>query len=258
MGRGLWLGRGRVVVLVCARCGWWCWCVPGAGGLWFDRRFLRLRTGLRRIRWVAQFRRGPDVALAAGGCVRRLKVKPMVKSRRLRRALCNGGRGGVRRSGGGSSVGRLRPGSLVAVVARREPSRPGGVQPHHCCCGPAPSGRTPPGRAGCASTADSDEGSGTTPPVGRIPAPSGSHGHRRVRVPKWTPSTPQGSGTKATTSSGHQQTARPRLTPRCSAPAGGAGPSLHHGFDFQTSHTAAGRQRNGRHLAELRHPANPS
>ena len=127
--------------------GWcWRWCGVGADCLWFDRRFLRLRTGLRRIRWVAQFRRGPDVALAAGGCVRRLKVKPMVKSRRLRRALCNGGRGGVRRSGGGSSVGRLCPGSLVAVVARREPARPGGVQPDHTCWPAETLGLTPPAR----------------------------------------------------------------------------------------------------------------
>ena len=40
------------------RSGGWCWCcVVGAVCLLFDsqRRFLRLRAGLRRIRWVAQF-----------------------------------------------------------------------------------------------------------------------------------------------------------------------------------------------------------
>jgi len=40
---------------------------------------------------VAQFGEVPAVALAAGGCVGRLRVKTMVKGRRLRRALCNGG-----------------------------------------------------------------------------------------------------------------------------------------------------------------------
>ena len=54
VGRG---GRGA------GGCGW---CV-GAVWVWSYRRFLRLRTGLRRIRWVAQFGGVPQVALAAGG-----------------------------------------------------------------------------------------------------------------------------------------------------------------------------------------------
>jgi len=95
-----------------------------------------------------------------------------------------------RGAGAGRVVGRR---SLLVVAFVPDPSSlssPGGNHPVLAvssritrCCGAAPSGWTPPGRAGCASTADSDEGSGTTPPVGRIPTPSGSHGHRRVRVP---------------------------------------------------------------------------
>ena len=111
------------------------------------------------------------VALAAGGRVVRLKVKvkTMVKSRRLRRALCNGGRGRVALSSGGAACGRLRPGSLVAVVARREPARPGGVQPHHTLLATG-SVRPDTARPGwLAEPADSDEGPGTTPPVGRGP-----------------------------------------------------------------------------------------
>ena len=67
--------------------------VVGAVVLWFYKRFLRLRTGLRRIRWGRSSVVRGWGALAAGGRVGRLKVKvkPMVKSRRLRRALCNGG-----------------------------------------------------------------------------------------------------------------------------------------------------------------------
>src|SRR6185312_1837766 len=63
------------------------------------------------------------------------------------------------------------------------------------CCGAETPGRTPPVRNDCASTADSDEGSGTTPPVGRGPAPhaceltaacasrSGPRPHHRGGVP---------------------------------------------------------------------------
>src|SRR6185437_13421241 len=74
----------------------------------------------------------------------------------------------------------------------REPSRPGSVQPDRTLLWSV-SVRPDTARPGwLAEPADSDEGSGTTPPVGRIPAPSGSHGHRRVCVAKWTPFTPQG------------------------------------------------------------------
>jgi hypothetical protein len=64
------------VVGVGGRCGggsgwsvrWWEW-VVGAVCLWVEsqRRFLRLRAGLRRIRWVAQFGSATRCALAAGG-----------------------------------------------------------------------------------------------------------------------------------------------------------------------------------------------
>jgi len=79
--------------------------------------FLRLRTGLRRIRWVAQFGGVPQVALAADGCVGRLKVKIMVKSRRLRRASATGVGAGSGCLLAVAACGRVCPGSLVAVVA---------------------------------------------------------------------------------------------------------------------------------------------
>ena len=82
-----------------------------------QRRSVRLRIGLRRIRWVAQFGGVPWAALAAGGCVGRLKVKSMVKSRRLRRALCNGGRGRFALTGGGRCL--WSPSSRVPRRCRR-------------------------------------------------------------------------------------------------------------------------------------------
>ncbi|MEY9855899.1 hypothetical protein ABH935_001503 [Catenulispora sp. GAS73] len=55
----------------CLMCGCGCgcgWLGCGGCGLLVDfRSFLRLRTSLRRIRWVAQFGGVPGVALAAGG-----------------------------------------------------------------------------------------------------------------------------------------------------------------------------------------------
>ena len=69
-----------------------------------------------RTRWV-------------GGCLPRL-VGTEDQEQGLRRALCNGGWGGVWRFGGGSNVGRLCPGSPVAVVAVN---------------GTSPSGRYPTG-----------------------------------------------------------------------------------------------------------------
>jgi len=279
----------------------------GVVGLWFDRRFLRLRAGLRRIRWVAQFggaclgrgggrrsrwprpRTGPShcahVKWAAGG---RVWWAPKIKSRASGGRSATGGGAGLRCLPAVVACGRLRPGSLVAVVARRESSRPGGVQPDRCRCGAETPGWTPPVRNDCASTADSDEGSGTTPPVGRGPAPSGSHRHRRVCVPKWTPFTPQGwcpgslvavgglcqpartgwfppgddsdegSGTKATTSNDCQQTTQPGPPPVAERPP--EAPALHHGFDFdfQTSHRAAGRQREPATHHRTAPPADPS
>jgi len=147
-------------------------CLTGAVWLWFYRRFLRLRVGLRRIRWVAQF--GGAWLGRVGG-----------------RRLCGAFESQTHGEGPAPPAGALQRGVVLGcVVGRRlllvvafvpDPSSlssPGGNQPVLAvssritrCCGPAPSGRTPPGRAGCASTADSDEGSGTTPPVGRIPAP---------------------------------------------------------------------------------------
>ena len=156
--------------------------------------FLRFRTGLRRIRWVAQFRRGPDVALAAGGCVRRLKVKPMVKSRRLRRALCNGGAGpgGVvgrrcclwspssriprrcRRPKGIIAAWRCPAGSHAAVV----PKRPAGHRQAAMIVQAPPTATRDPGHPTC----------------GKRSRASCLQTHRRVCVAKWTPSTPQGCG----------------------------------------------------------------
>ena len=57
------------------------------------------------------------VALAAGGCVGGLKVKPMVKGRRLRRALCNGGWGWVALSAGGCCL--WSPSSRIPRRCRR-------------------------------------------------------------------------------------------------------------------------------------------
>ena len=68
----MWCGRVRVG-------GAGIWPVRLVSGLTVKGVFLRLRTGLRRIRWVAPFGEVPAVALAAGGCVGRLKVKTMVK-----------------------------------------------------------------------------------------------------------------------------------------------------------------------------------
>src|SRR6185312_8095144 len=99
----------------------------------------------------------------------------MVKGRRLRRALCNGGWGGVAWSSCGAACGRLCPGSLVAVVVRREPARPGGIKPDHTLLA---TGLVRPDTARpgwLAEPADSDEESGTTPPVGRIPEPHAHH-----------------------------------------------------------------------------------
>ena len=101
--------------------------------------------------------------------------------------------------GPGGVVGR-RPLLVVAFVPDPSSlSSPGG---NHrglavssritCCCGAETPGRTPPVRNDCASTADSDEGSGTTPPVGRGSRASCLRTHRRVCVAKWTPFTPQG------------------------------------------------------------------
>jgi len=113
--------------------------VLGAVSPWFYRQFLRLRTGLRRIRRVAQFGGVPWAALAGGGRVLTrprmspshrarqvgdwrsrvgaLEVKSMVKSRRLRRALCNGGRGRAALFGGGCCL--WSPSSRIPRRCRR-------------------------------------------------------------------------------------------------------------------------------------------
>ena len=79
---------------------------------------------------MAQFGGVPWAALAAGGCVGGLKVKVMVKGRRLRRALCNGGWGWAALSAGGRC---LWPSSRIPRRCRRltEAGRSGGVQPDH-------------------------------------------------------------------------------------------------------------------------------
>ncbi|MEZ0114381.1 hypothetical protein ABH920_008415 [Catenulispora sp. EB89] len=119
------------------------------------------------------------------------------------------------RLGGGASVGRRvpDPSSLTS---------PGGNHPGLAvssritrCCGPVSSGRTPPVQAGCASTADSDEGSGTTPPVGRIPASWTRPRHGRACAhpsgpcPQHRPGLSGEPGTQATTSNDRRPTARP-------------------------------------------------
>ena len=120
--------------------------------------FLRLRAGLRRIRWVAQFGGGwlgraggwgcscsrPRDSPSHCACVwsggnRRVWWAPKVKVKsRASGGPRQRGVGLVGRRGGGLSVGCVCPGSLVADVARREPSRPGGVKPDRCCCGAFP------------------------------------------------------------------------------------------------------------------------
>ena len=136
----------------------------GAVCLWSYRQFLRLRTGLRRIRWVAQFGGVPWVALAAGG--ERVHDRASVRvtahasggrlaaafeGRRRSRAgppagLCNGGRGGVGLSAGGRCLwSRL---SRIPRRCRRlrEAGRSGGIKPHHCCWPAETPGLTPPAR----------------------------------------------------------------------------------------------------------------
>ena len=123
------------------------------------------------------------VALAAGGCVG-------LESQSHGEGPAPPA-GALQRGAGLGCVVCWRPLLVVAFVPDPSSlSSPGGNQPVLAvssritrCCGPAPSGRTPPGRAGCASTADSDEGSGTTPPVGRDPRASCTTPHRRLRAP---------------------------------------------------------------------------
>jgi len=108
------------------RSGGWCWCcVAGAVCLLFDsqRRFLRLRAGLRRIRWVAQF--GGAWLGRVGG-----------------RRLCGGSESQTHGEGPAPPAGALQRGAGRGRVVRRRPllvvafvpdpsslSSPGGNQP---------------------------------------------------------------------------------------------------------------------------------
>ena len=153
----------------------------GVVGLWFDRRFLRLRTGLRRIRWWR----------SSVGC-RALRWRPAVVHGHDRApvrvtAHTSDGRlaaafGGRRRSRAGPPAGALQRGVgpgcavwwrlLLVVAFVPDPSSlssPDGSRPvrwrqagsHLLGCGNARLDTTGP--ASLASPADSDEGSGTTP-----------------------------------------------------------------------------------------------
>ena len=120
---------------------------------------------------VARFGGAADVALAAGGelggfvyCDSQGRLRRRLRGERPRL------RGwGVALSAGGRCLWSPRPGSLVAVVAVngiKPPSRGQAAPlPLWCCLVRLDPGWT----ARLAEPADSDEGSGTTPPVGRGP-----------------------------------------------------------------------------------------
>ncbi|MEY9858184.1 hypothetical protein ABH935_003797 [Catenulispora sp. GAS73] len=152
VGRRLVFGR-RCLMCGCG-CGCGCWWLGcgGCGLLVGFRSFLRLRTGLRRIRWVAQFGGAPQVALAAGGVRVHDRAPVRVTAHALRGRQSSGVVGaysqkqGLRRRlrgerhslrGGGSrclpavvACGRLVPGS-PSHRRLTEADRSGGIKSDH-------------------------------------------------------------------------------------------------------------------------------